>query len=340
MQEKNAYMFWFLNILLFRTCYIAIGVNRGGVFLKEKLKTFLAVCILVLAVPYIVTLLFQGSETSAGAGESGTVEEKTFWPQEMADGQDMDEEEYLAGIVAEQISLDSQPEAIKAQAVIARTSLARALEQGEEPPESMSREEMLSLWGQDGFEQNYVALQEALAATEGEILIWEEKPIQPAFHAISAGKTRDGQEALGIELPYLCSVDSSVDIPSQDFLNVIFMEKKDLADKLNQVCPEAGLTEEGVVEGIAVSKRDSSDYALEVTVGGQPMAGEEFRECLGLNSACFAVKEVEGKARIVTKGMGHGLGLSQYGANKMAEAGSGYKEILNYYYKDIAVMRK
>lgn len=295
---------------------------------------------MVLAAPYIVTLLFQGSETSAGAGDAETVEEKSFLIQELAGGQDMDEEEYLAGIVAEQISLDSQPEAIKAQAVVARTSLARALEQGEEPPKSMSREEMLSLWGQNGFEQNYCALQEALSATEGEILTWEEEPIQAAFHAVSAGRTRDGQEALGVELPYLCSVDSSADIPAEDFLNVIFMEKKDLADKLNQACPGAGLTEENAVEGIAVSSRDSSDYALEVTVGGQTMKGEEFRECLGLNSACFSVKEVEGRARIVTKGMGHGLGLSQYGANKMAEAGSSYKEILNYYYQDTAVVRK
>ena len=181
---------------------------------------------LVLAAPYIVTLLFQGSETSTGAEGTERIIEKRLLPQEKKDGQEIDEEEYLAGIVAEQISLDSHPEAIKAQAVVARTSLVRALENDEELPASMSREEMLSLWGQNGFEQNYRVLDEALAATQGEIMVWEEKPIQAAFHAVSAGKTRDAKEALGAELPYLSSVDSSVDIPSHDFLKVIFMEKR------------------------------------------------------------------------------------------------------------------
>lgn len=292
---------------------------------------------LVLAAPYIVTLLFQGGETSTGAEGTESIMEKRLLPQEKKDGQEIDEEEYLAGIVAEQISLDSQPEAIKAQAVVARTSLVCALENDEELPASMSREEMLSLWGQDGFEQNYRVLDEALAATQGEIMVWEEKPIQAAFHAVSAGKTRDAKEALGAELPYLSSVDSSTDIPSHDFLKVIYLEKKDLADKLNQACKDAGLTEASVAEEISVTKRDAGDYALEVAVGAQTMSGEEFRECLDLNSSCFSIKEVEGKMRIVTKGMGHGVGLSQYGANEMAKAGSGYDEILNYYYKDVAI---
>lgn len=292
---------------------------------------------LVLAAPYIVTLLFQGAETSTGAEGTESIMEKRLLPQEKKDGQEIDEEEYLAGIVAEQISLDSQPEAIKAQAVVARTSLVCALENDEELPASMSREEMLSLWGQDGFEQNYRVLDEALAATQGEIMVWEEKPIQAAFHAVSAGKTRDAKEALGAELPYLSSVDSSTDIPSHDFLKVIYLEKKDLADKLNQACKDAGLTEASVAEEISVTKRDAGDYALEVAVGAQTMSGEEFRECLDLNSSCFSIKEVEGKMRIVTKGMGHGVGLSQYGANEMAKAGSGYDEILNYYYKDVAI---
>ncbi len=294
---------------------------------------------MVLAAPYIVTLLFQGNETSTETEKTEAIIEEKLLPQERADGQEMDEEEYLAGIVAEEISLEYQPEAIKAQTVVARTALKRALAYEEEMPQSMSREEMLSLWGQDGFEKNYQVLEEALAATEGEIMTWENEPIQAAYHAVSAGKTRDGKEALGAKLPYLSSVDSSMDIPSHDYLKVVFMGKKELADKLNQACPEAELTEEGLAEQIVVTKRDSSEYVLEVAVGKQTMAGEDVRDCLGLNSACFSIKEVEGKMRIVTKGMGHGIGLSQYGANEMAKAGSDYKEILKYYYKDVTVQK-
>ena len=91
------------------------------------------------------------------------------------------------------------------------------------------------------------------------------------------------------------------------------------------------------MEQIHSSSSQVDSGANEVAVGAQSMTGEEFRECLDLNSACFSIKEVEGKMRIVTKGMGHGVGLSQYGANEMAKAGSGYEEILNYYYQDVTI---
>lgn len=70
------------------------------------------------------------------------------------------------------------------------------------------------------------------------------------------------------------------------------------------------------------------------------MTGEEFRNCLNLNSSCFYLKEVENKIRIVTKGLGHGLGLSQYGANELAKEGKTYQEILQYYYKDVSIEKK
>lgn len=308
--------------------------------MKEKIKTFFSVCVLVVTIPYIVTLLFQGNgakEDSQGA--KLPAQDPSLLTLEL-DGQNIEVEEYLAGIVAQQIPLDREPEAVKAQAVVARTALLRAAQQQEALPESMSREEMLELWGQDGFEVNYQALEAALEATQGEVLTWKGALIEPAFHAVSAGKTRKAKEALGAKMPYLKSVDSSVDIPSPDYLSVSFFEKQKLAELLNQEIPEAGLNGENVMEQIFFSKRDSSDYVLEVQVGGGVMTGEEFRNCLGLNSACCFLKEVEGKVRIVTKGLGHGLGLSQYGANEMAKEGSNYREILQYYYHNVEIEKK
>lgn len=327
------------DILRIYVRFFAYSFWEGGVFLKEKIKTFLAACVLILAAPYIITLLFQGSETSMETGKTKLIAEEKELHKEGSDKDKLNEEEYLAGIVAEQISLDSQPEAIKAQAVIARTSLVGALEQEEELPRSMSREEMLSLWGQEGFEQNYRVLEDALAATEGEILVWEDAPIEAAFHAVSAGKTRNANDALGLDFPYLSSVDSGRDIPSHDYLKVIFMEKKDLADRLNEAYPDAELTVEGVASELVVKERDAAEYVQEISVGKHTATGEEFRNCLNLNSACFFIKEVEGQIRIVTKGMGHGLGLSQYGANEMAKEGSGYIEILQHYYQGVEIKK-
>ena len=315
--------------------------SLGGAFLKEKLKTFFAVCVLIVTIPYIVTLLFQGIETSPNPEKVKNTAKGSLPSTVKTDGQELDVEEYLAGIVAEEIPLDGQPEAIKAQAVIARTELLRALEsEAQKLPESMSREEMLRLWGQDGFEKNYQVLEEALQTTKGEILTWEGKPIWAAFHAVRAGKTRTAKEALAVDQPCLNSVDSTVDIPSPDYLKVIFIEKNELAAKLNQEYPDANLKEEGIVEQISVGKRDAGDYVLEVQIGESSISGEDFRNCLGLNSACFFLKEVEGEVRIVTKGLGHGLGLSQYGASEMAKEGADYKEILQYYYQNAEITKE
>jgi stage II sporulation protein D len=314
-------------------------VKWRGLLMKEKIKTFCAICILILTVPYVVTLLFQGNETSVGNGEIQELLTENAAGSGTLGDSGMDLEEYLTGILAKEIPLDYEKEAIKAQAVIARTQAAAAMGTEEQNlPDSMSREEMLTLWGQEGFEANYRTIEEAVASTRGEILMYDGSPIQAAFHAVSAGKTRAAKEALQQEdKPYLSAVESGMDIPSPDFLKVVFMEKEELLKKLEGICP--GVTEAGgeVLEKVSVLERDPSDYVLQMKIGEQTSTGEEFRECLGLNSACYYLKEVDNKIRIVSKGLGHGLGLSQYGANELAKEGKGYQEILQYYYKGVSI---
>ncbi len=297
--------------------------------MKERIKAFLAACILALAMPYIITLLFQGNEAGAGGGLADDAGGSAVFGA--ADGGE-DAESYLLGVVAREIPLDYQFEAVKAQAVIARTALAAA-DDGAERPESMSGEEMMELWGQEGFEENYGILEEAVRETGGEILSYNGKPINAAFHAVSAGRTRDAKE------PYLSGVDSKMDIPSPDYLTVTFLEKKEFADRLKSACPDAEITEEGAAGQVVVKERDAGDYVLQAEIGGKSVTGEEARGFLGLPSSCFYIKEVEGKVRIVTKGLGHGLGLSQYGANELAKEGKDYREILHYYYKNVEIGR-
>lgn len=307
--------------------------------MKEKIKTFFSICILVVTVPYVVTFLFQGNETSTSSKAMKNILEQDSQSKQGEGDKELDMEEYLVGILAKEIPLDYQIEAVKAQAVIDRTSLAAALESEEgNLPASMSREEMLALWGQDGFEDNYQMLEAAAEATEGEIMYYDGKPIHAAFHAVSAGKTRNAKEALQREdEPYLAQADSTMDIPSPDFLKVIFMEKEEFYNKLKEACPELEAAPENVLESIVIETRDSSDYVTQVKIGQKAVTGEEFRGYLGLNSSCFSLKEVENKVRIVSKGLGHGLGLSQYGANELAKEGKDYKEILKHYYKDVSI---
>ena len=308
--------------------------------MKEKIKTFFCVLFLLCTLPYIITMCFRQStaaeEDALGApGDPG----QGLLPTGGGEGEEaVDVEEYLAGVLAREIPLTYEAEALKAQAVIARTNIRSALEKGEELPESLTQEKLLELWGEEGFGGNYQKLTEAVRATEGVTLTSQGNYIYAAFHAVSAGRTRSGAEALGTEdMPYLTTVESAGDISSQDFLKVIFLEKEEFVRRLTAAFPNLVLEAADPLAGLAVTARDGSDYVLEVKNGEVSMSGEAFRNALELSSACFSMKEVEGRIRIVTKGLGHGLGLSQYGANELAKEGMKYPEILSYYFKNVEI---
>lgn len=304
--------------------------------MKEKIKTFLFICVIVVAIPYIATLLFQGEETSLSQKDV----EKIKLSNTSADAKtkEIDVEEYVKGVVVKQISLESEEETLKAQAVIARTMIVKAQREQKKLPDSMDAQELLKLFEKKGFEEKYHLLEQVVAATKGEILTWQEKSAEVAYHAVSAGRTRDSQTALGREdIPYLKAVDSMTDISSPDYLKVIFMEKEELAQKLQAADNALALSPEEIPAMIQITGRDDSGYVTQIQIGNITLSGEQFRQYVGLNSACFYIKDVEGQVRILTKGLGHGLGMSQYGANDMAKQGKTYKEILTYYYKELAL---
>lgn len=305
--------------------------------MKEKIKTFLCVLVLVCALPYIITKCFDRSGKEGGAGDDTVVLPGMEAVTGETNGTE-DMEEYLIGVVAKQVPMSYETEALKAQAVIARTNLLAAKEKGEELPEGVSRDELLKLWGKEDFGSSYQKLVNAVKDTEGVVLTYQGSYIYAAFHSVSAGRTRSAAEALlNDKLPWLDSVDSDSDIVSQDYLKVIFLEKSDFVKRLTEAFPKLALDAEKPLDSIAASARDGAGYVTELKSGEETVSGEDFRNALGLSSACFYLKEVEGKIRIVTKGLGHGLGLSQYGANEMAKKGMNYAEILSYYFKNIEI---
>lgn len=306
--------------------------------MKEKVKTFFCVLFLLCTLPYIITMCFRQSASPKEAGSGAKTEPEVLSADSQKAGEELDIEEYLTGVVAQEISMNYEPEVLKAQAVLARTNLKNAMEKGEALPESLNQEALLKLWGEEGFGANYRKLQEAVRDTRGVVLTSQGSYIYAAFHAVSAGKTRAAAEALETEnMPYLTAADSSADISSGDFLKVIFLEKEKFAQKLTENFPSLNLDGGNPLLSLTISARDSSDYVLKIQNGEVTISGEEFRNALELNSACFYLKEVEGKIRIVTKGLGHGLGMSQYGANELARQGMAYPEILSYYFKNVEI---
>ena len=240
----------------------------------------------------------------------------------------------LVSILARDIPVTYEEEAIRAQAVIVRTNYEYAMSQGKAPETGLSIAEQTKLFGNENYNRYYQKLENCLIDTEGEVLTYQGQEVEAPYFAVSAEKTR------GTELPYLKSVESIWDITSEDFLKVEFYDAGELVDTCNQAFPEAGLTAEDWVNTLVVTEREESGYVKTIQVGNSSVSGEEFRKAFSLNSACFYIREIDGRVRIVTKGLGHGYGLSIYGANEMAKEGKTYQEILSYYYSGIEITKK
>ena len=172
----------------------------------------------------------------------------------------------------------------------------------------------------------YEIAKAAVTDTAGEILTYDGKPIQTAYHQVSAGATRAVEELNGEATPYLQSAACGMDITSPDYLTVRFFPYEDMMRALD-------ITQEDDLKTITQTA-DDTGYVTSVQIGEKEYSGDVFRRLLDLPSPCFYIKEVEGQIRIVVKGKGHGIGMSQYAAEKQAEEGASYQDILSYFFPD------
>lgn len=291
---------------------------------KEKMKLYGSVFLLLLFIPYLITVYMQGDMLP-------------FWKQYQ---QQSDMEQQIAGIVAAQIPAEDHLETLKAQAVIVRTNLWRARQKHETEDNGWSEEKMRAVWGKY-YESYRKKMDTAVSGTQGQILKSgeSEEPVMAAYHFASCQKTRNASEVPGQEaFVWLASVESSQDLRADGYLKIQYMEKEKMAEILQTFFDENHTVDAKRLPGaLDISQRDSAGYVTRISYDGVMINAEAFRKAMGWNSACFYLSELEGKIRIVTKGIGHGLGLSQYGAERMAENGSSYREILNYYYKNIKI---
>ena len=266
--------------------------------LAKRINTMLTILLLLLLIPLFLTIFCQKMQLEELLGNVN----RTAETEEDAD--------MLFCIVAKEISADAPEECIKAQCVIARTNLKAAEETGTELPGSMTMSELQELWG-DYFSEAEGKIREAIQETDGETLQYRNHYIYAAYHAVSAGNTRNMEELYpDSDMPYLSGVACYEDAQAPDYLSVLYLDQE-----------------------IPIEEKDSAGYVTKAQMNGKSYTGEELRGELGLKSANFTVTELEpGKIRIVTKGHGHGFGLSQYTAQKMAEQGEDYRKILQYFF--------
>ncbi len=283
--------------------------------MREKIKTGISIFIILILLPYVAVVFRTGNMRGQ---------------KEQAEAPGL--EDYVAGILPGQMSVSYQTEALKAQAVIIRTNLLKksmefyGIKSLSEAAEAIqeddlkamgfaysSPDELEELWGYEQWETNYTKLEQIVSSTAGQVLTIDQQLVDLPYHAISAGKTRSGQ-VLGEGYFYLESVDCPTDVEAADYLKVQVLS---------------------LDERPVIVEQDDARYVTKIRIGEEILAGEEFRSRFSLNSSSFTLEQTEEGVRVVTKGLGHGLGLSMYQANRFADEGKTYLEILLYFYKNV-----
>jgi stage II sporulation protein D len=230
--------------------------------------------------------------------------------------------EYLRGVLLGEMPSSFPLEAVKAQAVAARTYVMHH-------PEAIYCDDPGHCMAYIVPDENYpTVFDEALELTDGEIMVYEGEPILAVFFCTSGGMTENAADVWGGEYPYLIAVDSPDRSDANRYRGTVKVLASEFWKEIKEGYPE-------IVEDkdpFGAIDRTSSGGVLAVEVSGVSVSGRDVRRMFGLNSTNFTVEAVDGEFVFETLGFGHGVGMSQYGALAMANDGAGYREILEWYY--------
>ena len=261
----------------------------------------------------------------------------------------VDELTYLYGAVMSEMPSSFHDEALKAQAIACYTyaekmrthqaSVKSADLQGAHFKVDtssnigyISQEKAKEKFGKN-YDDFYKKVKTATDAVYGEVLLKDNQPIIASYHAMSSGKTESSENVWGSAVPYLVPVDSSSDIDAPDYQTEKVFSSDEIKTLFTNIYPDI-LFPENFPTWFRESVITDSETVKEITVGDITIKGSEVRTILGLRSSCFTVTEKDGKFTFVVKGYGHGVGMSQHGANSMAKDGKSYAEILAHYYPE------
>lgn len=257
--------------------------------------------------------------------------------------------EYLIGAVAAEMPISWPDEALKAQAIAAHSYALYCRDHAAEPAsgwlsvDPVRRQGYLtdavlrSYWG-TAYEENYARLSALVDSVLTDVLYYGSAPAGTSYFAISNGITEASENVWGTALPYLVAVDSSTDLNADNYLYTVQFT----AEQMQQTLTGLGLLPDPAAPASwfgGEAALTPSGYVASLPVCGQSVTGPALRKALGLRSACFTVQYQEGGFLLTTKGYGHGVGLSQWGAKALAEQGQSAEEILAHYFPGTELRR-
>jgi len=290
--------------------------------MKEQLQLIFGALLALVLLPLTITLILSGWDA-------------------VSLNKEPDIEMYLIEMIYRELPEDYEEEAIKAQAVLARSTLKKGLKDGSVTQSDLERiaSNLKEDMEKKEFLKNYEIIEGYVRQTKGEVLMYENQICEGSFHRVSAGATRDGAEVFGNDTyAYIAGVESAMDMESADYMKGHYFTPEELYAALKEMYPDSEVDTEKIEDSIEIVARDAKGYILEMEVGNVPCSGEEFRKVLNLNSSNFTLSKMGNEIRFLCRGVGHGLGMSQFGANKLALQGKDYKDILKYYFPRVEII--
>ena len=243
-------------------------------------------------------------------------------------------EEYLIGVVAAEMPASFSTEALKAQAIAARTYALKQIENNKTLTDTVATQvykdnnQLKKIWG-NSFNTYYSKVKNAVNATSGLVMYYNNTLINAFYHSTSNGFTEDATAVFGA-YPYLKSVESTVDKNVSSYLKTITMSYETISNKLK--VPITSLSNIKI-------ERNNSNHVSKIIIDNNTYDGVKFRTILGLRSTDFDITLNENNVIITTRGYGHGVGMSQYGAHEYAKLGWNYSKILKHYYTGITIKK-
>ncbi len=262
--------------------------------------------------------------------------------------EEVDLEQYLYHVVSAEMPADFELEALKAQAVVARTyTLFKAQNKKHENADIcdestccqawISKEDRLARWEEEKRESNWQKIEQCVQETRGKIVTYNKEPINAFFHSNSGGRTELPVNVWGgSDFPYLQVVETAGEEGYKQYASEVELSKEELLEKLKEKYADIQI-DFAKDEEIKILEYTDSNRVKTVQFGNHQLSGVETRTLLGLKSTNFEISKEAETIKFKVKGYGHGVGMSQTGADTLAKQGKNYEEIIHHFYANVEI---
>ena len=306
------------------------------------MKQIMLLTVIVILVPFLVITILVKNNTLLFSYDTNKQDMVRIKRETTGQIDTVPFEEYVKGVLAGEVPTSFHIEALKAQAVAARSYAMKKIEDNTatdyDVVDTVSNQvymddaQLKEKW-KDQYDEKMKIIESAVNETKGEYLEYDGKVARAFFFSTSAGKTENSEEVFQSALPYLRSVDSSWD----QEVSPVFQQ--DYQFSVHDFYQKLGLPYKETVQ-FQVTKQTSTGRVKEVNIDGTVLKASDISSKLGLRSTFFTFEQIGSNIHMTTKGYGHGVGMSQYGAQAMALKGSTYDQILKHYYQGVQIKKK